>query len=138
MFETLQELFRGLKRSNNVYNKLDEATSEIQWKLIYQSTRRLCLQVKIWAIPKSAPSLGLAIFYSTPIKKVCRDKITSVRVLDGPCGKRWPSEPSMGCRAAYFRSPSPAWQAQTLPDEAPPIGKIHPFTKMATEPLMGF
>ena len=31
-------------------------------------------------------------------------------------------------------------QAQTLPDEAPPIGKIHPFTKMAVtfEPLMGF
>ena len=31
-------------------------------------------------------------------------------------------------------------QAQTLPDEAPPIGKIHPFTKMAItfEPLMGF
>ena len=31
-------------------------------------------------------------------------------------------------------------QAQTLPDEAPPIGKIHPFTKIAVtfEPLMGF
>ena len=31
-------------------------------------------------------------------------------------------------------------QAQTLPDEAPPIGKIHPFSKMAItfEPLMGF
>ena len=31
-------------------------------------------------------------------------------------------------------------QAQTLPDEAQPIGKIHPFTKMAVtfEPLMGF
>ena len=31
-------------------------------------------------------------------------------------------------------------QAQTLPDEAPPIGKIYPFTKMALtfEPLMGF
>ena len=31
-------------------------------------------------------------------------------------------------------------QAQTLPDEAPPIGNIHPFSKMAInlEPLMGF
>jgi hypothetical protein len=31
-------------------------------------------------------------------------------------------------------------QAQTLPDEAPPIGKIHPFSKMAItfEQLMGF
>ena len=31
-------------------------------------------------------------------------------------------------------------QAQTLPDEAPPKGKIHPFSKMAVtfEPLMGF
>ena len=31
-------------------------------------------------------------------------------------------------------------QAQTLPDATPPIGKIHPFSKMAVtfEPLMGF
>ena len=31
-------------------------------------------------------------------------------------------------------------QAQTLPDEAPPIGKIHPFTKMDVtfKALMGF
>ena len=31
-------------------------------------------------------------------------------------------------------------QVQTLPDEAPPIGKIHRFSKMAItfEPLMGF
>ena len=31
-------------------------------------------------------------------------------------------------------------QAQTLPDEAPPMGKIHPFSKMAVtfEPLMEF
>ena len=31
-------------------------------------------------------------------------------------------------------------QAQTLPDEAPPIGKIHRFSKMAVtfEPLIGF
>ena len=30
--------------------------------------------------------------------------------------------------------------AETLPDIAPPIGKIHPFSKMAVnfEPLMGF
>ena len=32
------------------------------------------------------------------------------------------------------------WRAQTLPDEAAPIGKIHPFSKMAVtfEPLIGF
>ena len=31
-------------------------------------------------------------------------------------------------------------QAQTLPDEAPPLGKIHRFSKMAVtfKPLMGF
>ena len=31
-------------------------------------------------------------------------------------------------------------QAHTLPNEAPPIGKIHGFSKMAVtfEPLMGF
>ena len=31
-------------------------------------------------------------------------------------------------------------QAQTLPDEAPPIGKIHRFSKITVtfEPLMGF
>ena len=31
-------------------------------------------------------------------------------------------------------------QAQTLPDATPPIGQIHPFSKMAvtSEPLMGF
>ena len=31
-------------------------------------------------------------------------------------------------------------QAHTLPDATPPIGKIHPFSKMALtlEPLMGF
>jgi hypothetical protein len=31
-------------------------------------------------------------------------------------------------------------QAQTLPDEAPPIGKIHSFSKMAVtfKPMMGF
>ena len=31
-------------------------------------------------------------------------------------------------------------QEQSLPDEAPPIGKIHPFSKMAVtfEALMGF
>ena len=31
-------------------------------------------------------------------------------------------------------------QAQTLPDATPPIGKIHPFSKMAItfEPLMHF
>ena len=31
-------------------------------------------------------------------------------------------------------------QTQTLPDEAPPIGKIHRFSKMTVtfEPLMGF
>ena len=31
-------------------------------------------------------------------------------------------------------------QAQTLPNEAPPIGKMHPFGKMAVnfQPLMGF
>ena len=31
-------------------------------------------------------------------------------------------------------------QAQTLPKEAPPIGKIHPFSEMAVtfEPLLGF
>ena len=28
-------------------------------------------------------------------------------------------------------------QAQTLPDDAPPIGKIHPFA-VTFEPLMGF
>ena len=30
-------------------------------------------------------------------------------------------------------------QTQTLSDEAPPVGKIHPFSKMAVtfEPLMG-
>ena len=33
-----------------------------------------------------------------------------------------------------------AWQAQTLPDATPPIGKIHPIRKMILtfEPLMGF
>ena len=31
-------------------------------------------------------------------------------------------------------------QAQTLPAEAQPIGKVHPFSKIAVafEPLMGF
>ena len=31
-------------------------------------------------------------------------------------------------------------QAQTLPDATPPIGKIHPFSKMAVpfKPVMGF
>ena len=42
----------------------------------------------------------------------------------------------------WYLKNNPAAQAagQTLPDEALPIGKIHPFSKMAVtfEPLMGF
>ena len=40
----------------------------------------------------------------------------------------------------FFTKNGHRLQAQTLPNTAPPIGQVHPFSKMAvtSEPLMGF